>query len=81
MVNIKFYHRPGCWLCDKAEEMLNGLVLKLGINITRVNIDDDKELYDLYRYDIPVIDFKDGSTLHGIIKKKELVKKLEENKY
>ncbi len=80
MVNIKFYHRPGCWLCDKAEDMLNGLVLRYEINVTRINIDDDDELYDLYRYDIPVIEFKDESALHGNIKKKELVLKLEENR-
>ena len=80
MIDITFYHRPGCWLCDKAEEMLNGLVERYGINMTRTNIDDDDELYRLYRYDIPVLDFKDGSTLHGNIKKKELVKKLEENR-
>lgn len=80
MLDITFYHRPGCWLCDKAEEMLNGLVERYGINVIRINIDDDDELYDLYRYDIPVIDFKDGSALHGIIKKKDLVAKLEENR-
>ena len=80
MIDITFYHRPGCWLCDKAEEMLNGLVLRYEINVTRVNIDNDDDLYQLYRYDIPVLDFKDDSTLHGIIKKKELLKKLEENR-
>lgn len=78
MIDITFYHRPSCWLCDKAEEMMNGLVERYGINVTRVNIDDDEELYDLYRYDIPVIDFMDGRTLHGNIKKKDLVAKLEE---
>lgn len=79
-MDIIFYHRPGCWLCDKAEEMLNGLVERYGINVTRTNIDNDEELYRLYRYDIPVIDFKDGSTLHGRIRKKDLVAKLEENR-
>ena len=81
MVDITFYHRPSCWLCDKAEEMLNGLVLKHEINVTRINIDTDDELYQLYRYDIPVIDFKDGSTLHGNIKQKDFIAKLEENRY
>jgi hypothetical protein len=79
MVNITYYHRPGCWLCDKAEEMLNGLVERYGINVTRVNIDNDEELYRLYRHDIPVMEFSDGSTMNGLIRKKELVKKLEEN--
>ena len=80
MIDITFYHRPSCWLCDKAEEMLNGLVERYGINVTRINIDDDESLYDLYRYDIPVIDFKDGSTLNGNIKQKDFIAKLEENR-
>ena len=79
-MDIIFYHRPGCWLCDKAEEMLNGLLERYGVNVTRINIDDDDELYLLYRDDIPVIDFKDGSTLHGRIRKKDLVAKLEESR-
>ncbi len=81
MVDLVFYNRPGCWLCDKAEEMINGLQERYAINITRINIDDDDELYELYRYDIPVVEFKDDSALHGNIKKKDLVVKLEENKY
>lgn len=79
MKDLTFYYREGCWLCDKAEEMLNGLTAKYGLTIKKISIDSDKELYELYRFDIPVIEFEDGSALHGIIKKKDLVEKLEEN--
>ncbi|MBI4681628.1 MAG: glutaredoxin family protein [Nitrospirae bacterium] len=79
MINLIFYFREGCWLCEKAEEMLNGLKERYRINIKKVSIDSDDELYELYRSDIPVLEFKDGSALHGVIKKKDLLKKLEEN--
>ena len=79
MKDLTFYYREGCWLCDKAEEMLNGLIERYDLHIKKISIDSDKELYELYRFDIPVIEFEDGSALHGIIKKKDLVEKLEEN--
>ncbi len=66
-------------MCDKAEEMLNGLKEKYGINIKKVSIDLNDELYELYRSDIPVLEFKDGSALHGVINKKDLLRKIEEN--
>lgn len=62
-----------------AEEMLNGLKEKYDLKVNKVDITSDDELYELYRFDIPVFEFKDGSTLHGRIKKKDLLKKFEEN--
>lgn len=79
MVKLTFYYKPGCWLCDTAEEMLNGLMGKYEIEVNKIDITSDDKLYELYRFDIPVFEFKDGSILHGRIKKKDLLKKLEEN--
>jgi hypothetical protein len=79
MVKITFYYKDGCWLCDHAQEMLNGMKVKHDIIINKVAIDSDDELYEMYRFDIPVFEFRDGSTLNSRIKKKELLKKLEEN--
>ncbi len=80
MVNITFYYKAGCWLCDTAEEMVNGLKERYGIRVSKVAIDSDEELYELYRFDIPVLEFRDGTTLNGRIKRKEFLKKLRENK-
>lgn len=80
MVKMIFYYKAGCWLCDTAQEMLNGLRERYEMEISIVDITSDDELYELYRFDIPVFEFKDGSTLQGRIKKKDLLQKLEENK-
>ncbi len=80
MVRITFYFKEGCWFCDTAEEMLNGLQERHGIDITRIDINSDDEIYELYRFDIPVFEFKDGSALHGRIRKKDLLQKLEEHR-
>jgi hypothetical protein len=59
--------------------MLNGLKVRYGIEINKVAIDSDDDLYELYRFDIPVFEFKDGSILNGRIKKKDLLRKIELN--
>lgn len=79
MVKLTFYYKEGCWLCDAAEEMLNGLKVRHDIRIKKVDIDSDDELYELYRFDIPVFEFEDGSTLNGRIKKKDLLAMFEKN--
>jgi hypothetical protein len=79
VVRLTFYYKDGCWLCDTAEEMVNGLKEKYDIRVAKVAIDSDEELYELYRFDIPVLEFRDGSSLHGRIRKRELLKKLEEH--
>ena len=80
MVRLTFYYKEGCWLCDAAQETLNGLREQYDIEVTRVDITSSDELYELYRFDIPVFEFKDGSALWGRIRKKDLLQKLEENK-
>lgn len=79
MVKITFYYKEGCWLCDHAEELVNGLKERYGIEVNKVAIDTDDDLYELYRFDIPVIEFRDGTMLNGRIKKQDIIRKLEEN--
>lgn len=80
MVRLTFYYKAGCWLCDHAEEMLNGFRERYDIRINKVAIDSDDDLYEMYRFDIPVFEFKDGSALHGRIKKKDFFAKLKDNR-
>ncbi len=73
-MKLRFYYKPGCWFCDQAMEMLIGMKEKYSLEIEPVDITLDEELYELYRFDIPVIEFEDGTILHGRIRKKELLK-------
>jgi len=80
MVRLTFYYKEGCWLCDAAEEMVNGLKQRYDIRVAKVAIDSDDDLYEQYRFDIPVLEFKDGTELYGRIRKKDLLQKLEDNR-
>ena len=80
VVRVRFYMKAGCWLCDSTEETLNGLKVKHGLVVEKVHIDSDPGLYEMYRFDIPVLEFKDGTALHGRIKKGDLLKAINANK-
>lgn len=80
MVKVKFYTKEGCWLCDAAQELLNGVTQRHGLVIDHISIDSDEELYELYRFDVPVLEFPDGTTLHGRIRKKDLMGAIDANK-
>lgn len=79
MVKLTYYYKEGCWLCDTAEEMLNGFSEKFALSVKKINVASSNDLYELYRFDIPVFEFRDGTTLHGRIKKKDLLESLKAN--
>jgi hypothetical protein len=80
MVRLTLYVKEGCWLCDAAEETLAGLRERYGLFIDRVLIDTDPALHELYRFDVPVLEFEDGIALSGRIRKKDLLRCLDANK-
>ncbi len=59
--------------------MLNGLAEKYDLRVEKIDISSSDCLYALYRFDIPVFKFRDSTTLHSRIKKKELLERLEAN--
>jgi glutaredoxin len=75
-LSIKFYTKQKCSLCDEVRILLNRLRNEKPLDIEEVNILDDPNLYERYKYEIPVLLFPDGSELKGRIDDKELRKKL-----
>jgi glutaredoxin len=74
--SIKFYTKPKCSLCDDVRSLLNQLKKEHPLDIEEVNILDDPELYERYKYEIPVLLFPDGSELKGRIVNKKLKEKI-----
>ena len=60
--------------------MLNGLAEKHALKVEKVDITSNDALYELYRFDIPVLEFRDGTILHGRIRKMDLLERLQWNK-
>ena len=53
------YSRPGCHLCEEAEEWLAELAAEHGAALREVNILSDPAVYEVYKWRIPVLAIAD----------------------
>nr|BBH96037.1 hypothetical protein KTA_42360 [Thermogemmatispora argillosa] len=70
---VTFYTKAGCHLCDEAREMLEDLASQVDFDLTEIDIRGNPELFELYRYRIPVI-IVNGQMLEGRIEYGDLLK-------
>jgi glutaredoxin len=54
-MTITLYTKPGCGLCEEAEEIIKAVRAQQQFEIERRNILDDLADYERYKHDIPVI--------------------------
>jgi glutaredoxin len=54
-MKIKILSKPDCHLCDEAKETIQRVTKRLPIEMEVINIEKDPDLFNQYRYDIPVI--------------------------
>jgi hypothetical protein len=80
MTKIRLYVKDGCWLCDQAEEVLNGLRQRYDLVIDKTDITLDDALYERFRFEIPVVELPDGEMLKGRLRKDELERWLDGHK-
>lgn len=52
---VIIYSRPGCHLCEEAQEAMRIANCEELYTLEEINIEDDPQLLHRYRYDIPVI--------------------------
>jgi glutaredoxin len=54
-LEVTLYTRPGCHLCEDAKTVMLPLLNEFGAALREVNIDEDKQLTEIYGLDLPVI--------------------------
>jgi len=64
---IRLYGKPGCHLCEQAEEMLEDLGVEQPLAVETIDITSDPALFERYRFEIPVIMLDDGRSIFGRI--------------
>ena len=55
MALITIYSKPGCHLCDLAKDVIERCRQKVDFAVETIDISQNPELLERYRYDIPVI--------------------------
>jgi glutaredoxin len=52
---VTLYTKPGCGLCEEAEEVIESVRARRPFELVKRNILDDLTDYEQFKYEIPVI--------------------------
>jgi glutaredoxin len=58
-MRLLIYSRPGCHLCEDAKAVLQRVGAEYGANVEEINIENDPQAFEKYRYEIPVVFLED----------------------
>lgn len=53
-LKLQIYSKPECHLCDEAKELVHRVAASYTLEIETVNIEEDPEVYERYKHEIPV---------------------------
>ncbi len=53
--HVTLYTKPGCHLCDEAKQEMQRAAISDEYTFEEINIEEDPEAHELYKYEIPVI--------------------------
>jgi glutaredoxin len=73
-MKIKILSKPDCHLCEEAKEAIQRVTKRLPIDLEVINIQNDPELFNQYRYDIPVIFLDDRKIFKHRVDEEKLKK-------
>jgi glutaredoxin len=71
---VTFYTKFGCHLCDEARDMLEDIAAEVNFELTEIDIRSNPEIFETYRYRIPVIIIDQRTQLEGRIEFRELAR-------
>ena len=55
MAQLVMYVRAACPLCDRLEMMMQPAIEQAGHHLSKIDIDEDPQLHDLYTDRVPVL--------------------------
>ena len=69
---VTFYTKAGCHLCEEARDMLDDIAAQTEYELTEVDIRTNSDIFEQYRYRIPVIIINNDTLLEGRIEYRDL---------
>ncbi len=72
MLRVVLYSKAGCHLCDEARAHLEDLAADYPLDIVEIDIRRDVEVFERYRYRIPVIMVDGLERLEGRIEPSDM---------
>ena len=69
---VTFYTKAGCHLCEEARNMLDDIAAQVAYELTEIDIRSNPDLFEEYRYRIPVVIVNNEKILEGRIEYRDL---------
>lgn len=66
-MRVTLYTKPECHLCEPIKADLEVLRHEVGFDFVLQNIEEDVEIFEKFRYLIPVVDIADGPMFYAPI--------------
>lgn len=73
-MRVTFYTKAGCHLCEEARDMLEDIAALTQFELTEIDIRCDTNIFEQYRYRIPVIIIDEDTIVEGRIEFRDLAK-------
>ncbi len=77
MREVVFYTKKGCSLCDRAMAVVEATRLCVNFALRVVDIESDPEIFEDYRYDIPVIEIDGKRAFRYRVDREALLERLQ----
>ncbi|HEX6922282.1 MAG TPA: glutaredoxin family protein [Bacillales bacterium] len=78
MIQVNFYTKKNCPLCEDGLEILNELRREMNITIEEIDIYEDDELLEEYQLKIPVVEAGGEELDYGRLSETKLRRRLKE---
>lgn len=71
---VTFYTKAGCHLCEEARDLLDDIAAQMPYDLTEIDIRSDLDIFEKYRYRIPVIIIDETLVIEGRIEYSDLAR-------
>ena len=71
---VTLYTKAGCHLCEEAREMLDDIAAQTEFELTEIDIRSNPNIFEEYRYRIPVIIIDATTVVEGRIAYRDLAR-------
>jgi len=78
---LEIYSKENCQLCDELKEIVKKVNKKIDFEIKEIDITKDVDIFEKYKYDIPVVHLNGIIAFKHRITEDELIKKLSSRKF
>jgi glutaredoxin len=71
---VVFYTKAGCHLCEEVRDILDDIAAQVDYELAEIDIRSDPNIFEQYRYRIPVIIIDETTVIEGRIAYSDLAR-------